>query len=74
MKTVIGDCIPKVKTLGIVITLLSMLITIAITSAAHYSYASPTASATTVTMLLNLLKKEVLFSAHKLKKIIIIMK
>jgi plastocyanin len=50
MKTVIGDCIPKVKTLGIVITLLSMLITIAITSAAHYSYASPTASATTVTI------------------------
>jgi plastocyanin len=48
MKTVIGDCIPKVKTFGIVIILLSMSITIAMTSAAQYSSASPAASATTV--------------------------
>ena len=50
IKTVIGDCIPKVKTFGIVITLLSMSITIAMTSAAHYSSASPAASATIVTI------------------------
>jgi hypothetical protein len=65
MKTVIGDCIPKVKTLGIVITLLSMLITIAITSAAHYSYASPTASATTVTIATKFTKKgSIILSTH----------
>ena len=48
METVIGNYIPKVKTFGIVIILLSMSLTIAMTSAAQYASASPAASATTV--------------------------
>ena len=50
MKILISDCIPKVKTFGVVIILFSMSITIAMTSAAQYSSASPAASATTVTI------------------------
>ena len=50
MKTLIGDYIPKVKTFGVVIILLSTSITIAMTSAAQYSSASPAASVTTVTI------------------------
>jgi plastocyanin len=50
MKTLIGDCIPKVKTFGVVIILLSTSITIAMTSAVQYSSASPAASVTTVTI------------------------
>jgi plastocyanin len=48
IETAIGTYIPKVKTFGIVIILLSMSITIAMTSAAQYSSASPASSATTV--------------------------
>jgi plastocyanin len=50
MKTIIGGCTPKVKTFWIVITLLSMSITIAMTSVMQYSSATPAASATTVTI------------------------
>jgi hypothetical protein len=50
MKTLIGDYIPKVKTFGVVIILLSASITIAMTSAVQYSSASPAASVTTVTI------------------------
>ena len=50
IETVIGDYVPKVKTFGTVIILLSMSITIAMAAAAQYSSASPAASATTVTI------------------------
>jgi hypothetical protein len=50
LKTIIGGCIPKVRTFWIAITLLSMSITIAMTSVMQYSSATPAASATTVTI------------------------
>jgi plastocyanin len=50
IKSIIDGCTPKVKTFWIVITLLSMSITIAMTSVMQYSSATPAASATTVTI------------------------
>lgn len=50
IKSIIDGCTPKVKTFWIVITLLSMSITIAMTSVMQYSSAIPAASATTVTI------------------------
>jgi plastocyanin len=50
IKSIIDGCTPKIKTFWIVITLLSMSITIAMTSVMQYSSATPAASATTVTI------------------------
>jgi hypothetical protein len=41
IKSIIDGCTPKVKTFWIVITLLSMSITIAMTSVMQYSSATP---------------------------------
>jgi plastocyanin len=50
IKTIIGGRAPMVKTFWLVITLFSMSITIAMTSAMQYSSATPAASSTTVTI------------------------